>query len=98
MDNERPTDTHTDSELLLALEFALRQQGAAGDFKDARSALRTYLWRKAETEPQGSIPDAVDVLAAKEDHNPDVAAILLRTLAVPNFLPSGAPGSHFDSH
>jgi hypothetical protein len=93
VETETLNSSGIDGALLIALEKALRERETDPDFKAARTALREYLWRKVGKDPDGSIPEAIDVLAEKAYHNPDVAAVILRSLAVPEFLPSGPSGS-----
>jgi hypothetical protein len=96
MEDDQTTDALSDADLLLRFESSLRRQTERDDFRNARVALRTYLWRKANLSPTGSIPDAVEVLAKANHHSRDTASVLLRALSVQNLLPGGAPGSHSD--
>ena len=86
----------SDTETLIDLEGAIRKRSGHEEFKTARSILRTFLWKEAGVEESGSIVEAVELLAKKGSRNPDVAAILLRILAIPHLLPAGGPGSQLD--
>ena len=61
------------------------------DIEAARKALRILLFAQANSEPQGSIGDALTLLAEKSTQIPAVAAIILRFLAVPNLIPESIP-------
>jgi hypothetical protein len=63
VETETLNSSGSDGAILIALEKALRERGSDLDFRAARNALREYLWRKVGREPDGSIPEAIDVLA-----------------------------------
>jgi hypothetical protein len=70
VETETLNSSGSDGAILIALEKALRERGsdldfraARLDFRAARNALGEYLWRKVGREPDGSIPEAIDVLA-----------------------------------
>jgi hypothetical protein len=94
--NDNPAQVASDTETLIYLERTIRKQRLDEEFKTARSILRTYLWNKVGVEEGGSIVEAVESLATKADRSPDVAAILLRCLDIPHFMPTGGAGSQLD--
>src|SRR5215207_1051727 len=80
---------------LISFERAVRAHMADQDYRDARASLRHYLWSELGKEPSGTIAEAVEALSDKNRRLPEVAPVLLRSLAVNQLLPTG-PGTQLD--
>ncbi|KZK84862.1 Archaeal ATPase [Pseudovibrio sp. Ad13] len=77
-------EAHNENDALNDFESAIIE----GNTEAARTALRTLLFNLAETPCSGSVADAVRLLA-NENHPPaSAAAIVLRAVAVDDFLQS----------
>jgi hypothetical protein len=81
---------------LIEFERSIRAHATDKNFSDARAILREYLWDQVASGGTGKIAEAVEALARAGHPLPAVAALLLRSLAIDELLPSGGSAVRLD--
>ena len=86
----------SEGQRLLAFERAIRTHAGDKDLREARAELRAFLWAQIEGGGDGSIAEAIEQLEKSGRPLPQVATVLVRSLAVNGLLPKGGDAVKLD--